>query len=176
MPKLERSRPVSDHVIRCVVETPKGSRNKYEYDHEQGEIALDRFLSSSVVYPTDYGFVPNTLAPDGDELDALICVSEPTFPGCVVVCRTIGLFDMEDEEGLDSKLLCVPCGDPQWNALQRLEDLPRQLREEITHFFMIYKELEPGKQTTVKGWRGREAALEELEASRERYAARGSGA
>ncbi len=163
-----------DDVVRCVVETPKGSRNKYEYDHRTDEIALDRFLSSSVVYPTDYGFVPNTLAPDGDELDALICVSEPTFPGCVVVCRTIGLFDMEDEEGVDSKLLCVPCGDPQWSTLQRLDDLPRQLREEITHFFTIYKELEPGKETTVKGWRDRDAALEELEQARERYAAQNS--
>jgi inorganic pyrophosphatase len=162
---------VSENIVRCVVETPKGSRNKYEYDHENDEIALDRFLSSSVVYPTDYGFVPHTLAPDGDELDVLICVSEPTFPGCIVVCRTIGLFDMEDEEGLDSKLLCVPCGDPLWSTLERLEDLPSQLRDEIKHFFTIYKELEPGKETRVKGWRDRDAALEELEQARERYAA-----
>jgi inorganic pyrophosphatase len=165
---------VSEDVVRCVVETPKGSRNKYEYDHESDEIALDRFLSSSVVYPTDYGFVPRTLAPDGDELDALICVSEPTFPGCVIRCRTIGLFDMEDEEGVDSKLLCVPCGDPLWSTLERLEDLPRQLREEITHFFTIYKELEPGKETRVKGWRDRDAALQELEQARARYAAQHS--
>jgi inorganic pyrophosphatase len=93
----------------------------------------------------------------------------------VVVCRTIGLFDMEDEEGLDSKLLCVPCGDPLWSTLQRLEDLPRQLREEITHFFTIYKELEPGKETTVKGWRDRDAAVKELEQARELYAAQSSG-
>src|SRR2546421_12426298 len=103
---------MASDAIRCVVEIPRGSRNKYEYDPRSGEIVLDRFLSSSVVYPTDYGFVPETLAPDGDELDALICVSEPTFPGCVIMCRTIGLFDMEDEAGLDSKLLCVPCADP----------------------------------------------------------------
>jgi inorganic pyrophosphatase len=159
----------SDDVVRCVVETPKGSRNKYEHDPETEAITLDRFLSSSVVYPTDYGYIPETLAPDGDELDALICVSEPTFPGCVVVCRAIGLFDMEDEEGLDSKVLCVPCGDPGWNSLAQLDDLPSQLRAEITHFFTIYKDLEPGKDTTVKGWRDREAALKEVEEARERY-------
>jgi inorganic pyrophosphatase len=163
-------------VIRCVVEIPKGSRNKYEYDPETGDIVLDRFLSSSVVYPTDYGFVPETLADDGDELDALICVSEPTFPGCVILCRTIGLFDMEDEAGLDSKLLCVPCGDPAWNPLQELDDLPQQLRAEITHFFMIYKELEPGKETNVKGWRDREAALHVLERARQEFAQHGHGA
>ncbi len=163
----------ADDVIRCVVEIPKGSRNKYEYDPESGDIVLDRFLSSSVVYPTDYGFIPDTLAPDGDELDVLICVSEPTFPGCVIWCRAIGLFDMEDEEGLDSKVLCVPCGDPGWNPLKELDDLPAQLRAEITHFFSIYKDLEPGKQTTIKGWRDREAALEEVEQARRRFAHHG---
>jgi inorganic pyrophosphatase len=161
---------MSSDVIRCVVETPKGSRNKYEYDPDTDSITLDRFLSSSVVYPTDYGFVPDTLAPDGDMLDALICVSEPTFPGCVVVCRAIGLFEMEDEQGVDSKILCVPCGDPVWNSLQRLEDLPSQLRSEIGHFFTIYKDLEPGKETIVKGWRDRKAALEEVEEARRRFA------
>ncbi len=164
---------VASDVIRCVVETPKGSRNKYEYDPRSGDIVLDRFLSSSVVYPTDYGFVPETLAPDGDELDVLICVSEPTFPGCVIVCRAIGLFDMKDEEGLDSKVLCVPCGDPVWNRLERLDDLPEQLRAEITHFFTIYKELEPGKKTEIGGWRDRDAALEEVEQARRRYASDG---
>ncbi len=159
----------ADDLIACVVEIPKGSRNKYEYDPEIGAITLDRFLSSSVVYPTDYGFVPETLAPDGDTLDVLICVSEPTFPGCVIKCRAIGLFDMEDEHGLDSKLLCVPCGDPLWSTLKRLEDLPEQLRQEIGHFFAIYKDLEPGKESTVKGWRGREAAREELERARRRF-------
>ncbi|MBV9165468.1 MAG: inorganic diphosphatase [Solirubrobacterales bacterium] len=161
----------SDYTIRCVVETPKGSRNKYEYDPKRDAITLDRFLFSSVVYPTDYGYVPDTLAPDGDTLDVLVCVSEPTFPGCVVKCRPIGLLDMSDEKGLDSKLLCVPCGDPTWNTLERVEDLPSQLRLEISHFFAIYKDLEPGKESTVKGWRNRDAALRELEEARERYEA-----
>ncbi len=160
----------ADDIVACVVEIPKGSRNKYEYDPEIGAITLDRFLSSSVVYPTDYGFVPETLAPDGDTLDALICVSEPTFPGCVIKCRMIGLFDMEDEHGLDSKLLCVPCNDPLWSTLERLEDLPQQLRNEIGHFFAIYKDLEPGKESIVKGWRDQDAAVEELKQCRRRYA------
>ncbi len=156
-------------MIKCVVEIPKGSRNKYEYDPELGGIKLDRFLSSSVVYPTDYGFVPDTLAEDGDALDALICVSEPTFPGCIVICEPIGLFDMEDEHGLDSKVLCVPCEDPGWNALAELDDLPRALRNEIAHFFSIYKDLDAGRESHVKGWRDRDAALREIEAARERH-------
>jgi inorganic pyrophosphatase len=155
-------------MVKCVVEIPKGSRNKYEYDHELGGIKLDRFMSSSVVYPTDYGFIPDTLSEDGDELDALICVSEPTFPGCIVLCEAIGLFDMEDEHGVDTKVLCVPCADPGWNTLKRLEDLPRALRDEISHFFAIYKDLEPGKQSEVKGWRDRDAALREIDIARDR--------
>jgi inorganic pyrophosphatase len=160
----------AEEIVVCVVEIPKGSRNKYEYDPEIDAITLDRFLSSSVVYPTDYGFVPETLAPDGDTLDVLICVSEPTFPGCVIKCRMIGLFDMEDEHGLDSKLLCVPCNDPLWSTLERLEDVPLQLRSEIGHFFAIYKDLEPEKESMVKGWRDQEAAIEELKRARRRYA------
>jgi inorganic pyrophosphatase len=156
-------------TIKCIVEIPKGSRNKYEYDPEAGGITLDRFLSSSVVYPTDYGFLPETLALDGDALDALICVSEPTFPGCIVVCKPVGLFEMEDEKGVDSKVLCVPCGDPGWSMVDRLDDLPRVLRDEIGHFFAIYKDLEHGKESKVKGWRGRDAALKEIETARTRF-------
>jgi inorganic pyrophosphatase len=156
-------------TIKCIVEIPKGSRNKYEYDAEEGGIRLDRFLSSSVVYPTDYGFVPETLALDRDTLDALICVSEPTFPGCIVVCKPVGLFEMEDEKGVDSKVLCVPCADPGWNTFDRLDDLPQVLRNEIGHFFSIYKDLEPGKESKVKGWRDKDAALEEIEAARDRF-------
>ena len=161
-------------TIKCVVEIPKGSRNKYEYDADAGGITLDRFLSSSVVYPTDYGFVPETLALDGDSLDALICVSEPTFPGCIVFCKPIGLFEMEDEKGIDSKVLCVPCDDPGWNTLERLDDLPQVLRNEIGQFFDIYKDLEPGKQSTVKGWRDKDAALEEISSARTRFQENGA--
>jgi inorganic pyrophosphatase len=160
-------------MLKCIVEIPKGSRNKYEYDEEAGAIKLDRFLSASVVYPTDYGFVPETLALDGDSLDALICVSEPTFPGCIVFCDPIGLFDMEDEHGVDSKVLCVPSADPGWNCLEDLDDLPRTLRNEIAHFFSIYKDLDPGRESLVKGWRDRDAALVEIEAARKRFSESG---
>jgi inorganic pyrophosphatase len=162
-------------TLKCVVEIPKGSRNKYEYDADAGGITLDRFLSSSVVYPTDYGFVPETLALDGDTLDALICVSEPTFPGCIVMCKPIGLFEMEDEKGIDSKVLCVPCDDPGWNTLEGIDDLPQTLRNEISHFFAIYKELEPGKESSVKGWRDRDAALDEISSAQKRFRENGSG-
>ena len=152
----------------CYVEIPKGSRNKYEYDTEEQVLKLDRFLFSSMVYPTDYGFVPETLAEDGDPLDAMICVSEPTFPGCIIDVRAIGLFKMSDDKGVDDKVLCVPLQDPGWNTLETLADLPGQLRGEIEHFFSVYKDLEQ-KKVTVDGWYPREDALEEIEASRKRF-------
>ncbi len=153
----------------CVVEVPKGSRNKYEYDAELGGIKFDRFMSASVVYPTDYGYIPETLAPDGDELDALVCVSEPTFPGCIVPVKAIALFRMADEKGDDDTLVCVPCEDPGWSDLQELEDLPPQLRLEIGHFFDVYKDLDPKRHSEVKGWGDRAAAMRALEDARERY-------
>ena len=160
---------VSDGPLICIVEIPKGSRNKYEFDHETNAIKLDRFLFSSVVYPTDYGFFPDTLGQDGDPLDAMVCVSEPTFPGCVIEVKAIALFRMEDDAGIDDKVLCVPVQDPGWNTLEVLEDLPKQLRDEIAHFFSIYKDLEQ-KAVKVDGWYSREEALEEIEASRRRFA------
>src|SRR3954471_14839810 len=154
--------------LLCYVEIPKGSRNKYEYDEEIGAIMLDRFLFSSVVYPTDYGFIPDTLGEDGDALDAMVCVSEPTFPGCVIPVKAIALFRMEDDKGVDDKVLCVPLSDPAWNGLEELDDLPEQLQEEIAHFFSVYKDLEQ-KKVKVHGWRSREEAEEEIENARERY-------
>jgi inorganic pyrophosphatase len=164
----------SDTFI-AVIEIPKGSRNKYEYDHETHAIKLDRFLYSSVVYPTDYGFIPDTLSLDGDPLDVMVCVSEPTFPGCVIDVKPIALFRMEDDKGIDDKVLAVPCTDPTWNQLEVLEDLSTQLRDEIAHFFSIYKDLEQ-KSVTVKGWFSREDAVEEIRASRERYTSEDDGA
>jgi inorganic pyrophosphatase len=155
------------HLI-CFVEIPKGSRNKYELDKELGKIKLDRFLFSSVVYPTDYGFIPDTLGLDGDPLDAMVCVSEPTFPGCVIPVKPIALFRMEDDKGIDDKVLCVPLQDPGWNTLERLDDLPVQLKDEIAHFFEIYKTLED-KLVRVDGWYPLEDALAEIEASRARF-------
>ena len=148
--------------VHCLVEIPKGSRNKYEWNEELKAITLDRFLFSSVVYPTDYGFIPETLAEDGDPLDAMICVSEATFPGCVIAVKPIALFKMEDEAGIDDKIVCVPCHDPGWNHAESLDDVPDQLQREITHFFSIYKELED-KKVDVHGWRSREEALEVIE-------------
>jgi inorganic pyrophosphatase len=151
----------------CIIEIPKGSRNKYEYDPELGAIKLDRFVSASVVYPTDYGYVPGTLAPDGDPLDVLVCVSEPTFPGCVVPARPVGLFKMADEKGPDDHVLCVPVNDPGWNWLETVDDLPGQLRAEITHFFTVYKDLDEGRHSEVAGWDGLEAALATIEDARQ---------
>ena len=116
-------------ALKVVVEIPKGSRNKYEYDHEIGAIKLDRFISTSVVYPTDYGFVPETLAPDGDPIDVMVCVSEPTFPGCIVFARPVALLDMNDEHGPDPHVLCVPCDDAGWNTLRTLADVPTAAHE-----------------------------------------------
>ena len=160
---------VADPPLHVIVEIPKGSRNKYEYDHETHAIKLDRFLFSSVVYPTDYGFFPDTLSLDEDPLDAMGCVSEATFPGCLIEVKAIALFRMEDEKGIDDKVLCVPCQDPTWNKLERLDDISSQLRDEIAHFFSIYKDLEQ-KSVKVDGWYPREDALAEIEASRARFA------
>ena len=165
---------ISTQTVECVVEIPKGSRNKYEYDHELGAIKLDRFVSASVVYPTDYGFIPETLSLDGDPLDVMICVSEPTFPGCVVSIKPIALLEMEDEHGVDPHVLGVPVADPLWNSFERLEDLPPPLAAEISHFFVVYKDLDSGRRSSVQGWRDRDAALLEIEQSRRRYGATGS--
>lgn len=166
----------SGEALVCVVEIPKGTRNKYEYDEQLGAIKFDRLLMSAATYPTDYGYLLDTLGLDGDALDALVCLHEPTFPGCMIPAKPIGLFKMRDEKGIDDKVICVPLHDPYWNHLERHEDLPELLRNEIDQFFSIYKDLE-GKQVTIDGWRSREDALQEIEASRERLrAARASDA
>ncbi|MBW3664797.1 MAG: inorganic diphosphatase [Actinobacteria bacterium] len=144
-----------------------GSRNKYEYDSASGRFHLDRMLFTAVRYPGDYGFLPGTLARDGDALDALVVLGEPTFPGCTITARVLGVLDMEDEKGPDEKLLCVPQDDPRWQHLQVLDDVPDHLRLEIAHFFSIYKDLER-KHVKVHGWRGRDEALEVVADSRRR--------
>jgi inorganic pyrophosphatase len=154
--------------LMVVIEIPKGSRNKYEFDHVTNMIKLDRFLFSSVVYPMDYGFIPDTLSLDGDPLDVVVCVSEPTFPGCAIDVKPIALFRMEDDKGIDDKVLCVPLSDPSWNRLEVLDDIPKQLQDEIAHFFSIYKDLER-KKVRVDGWYSREDALAEIQASRDRF-------
>lgn len=138
--------------INVVIEIPKGSRNKYEFDPVNNCFKLDRMLFSSVHYPCDYGFIPDTLAGDGDPLDVLVIVGEATFPGCRIQSRPVGVFEMTDEKGADEKILSVPISDPTLNHINTLADVPKHLLKEIVHFFTIYKDLE-GKKTTVKGWK-----------------------
>ena len=159
---------MTDAPLAAIVEIPKGSRNKYEFDHVTNAIKLDRFLFSSVVYPTDYGFIPDTLGEDGDPLDAMVCVSEPTFSGCLIPVTAIAVFRMSDDKGQDDKVLCVPHDDPNWSGLRELADLPAQLRSEIEHFFSIYKQPE-GKEVVVDGWYERDVALRLIEESRTRW-------
>jgi len=156
-----------------VIEIPKGQRNKYEMDHETGRIRLDRTLFTSTRYPADYGFVEHTLADDGDPLDALVLLDEPTFPGCVISCRAIGMFRMRDEMGLDDKVLCVAATDPRMAHLRDIEDVSEFDRLEIRHFFEVYKALEPGKEVEAANWVDQAAAYSEIEACRDR--ARGAG-
>ena len=155
--------------IEVVVEIPKGSRNKYEIDHESGAIWLDRMLFTATQYPADYGFVPHTLAEDGDPLDILVLLDEPTFPGCHIQARPVAVFWMEDEKGRDAKVLCVPSTDPRWERINDIGDLQPHLLEEIGHFFDVYKMLEPGKSTNTAGWEGRESAEWAVDDARQRY-------
>jgi inorganic pyrophosphatase len=154
-----------------IIEIPKGQRNKYEMDHETGRIRLDRMLFTATRYPHDYGFVEDTLGEDGDPLDALVLVEEPTFPGCLIHCRAIGMFRMTDEKGGDDKVICVPSNDPRLEHLRDLRHMPEFDRLEIQHFFEVYKDLEPGKSVEGATWVGRAEAEEEIEASRARLAA-----
>ncbi|WP_371484490.1 inorganic diphosphatase [Kitasatospora sp. NBC_00315] len=153
-----------------LIEIPKGSRNKYEVDHETGRLRLDRMLFTSTRYPADYGYVEGTLADDGDPLDALVILDEPTFPGCLIKCRAIGMFKMTDEAGGDDKLLCVPATDPRWEHLQDIHHVSEFDRLEIQHFFEVYKDLEPGKSVEGADWVGRAEAEAEVTASVKRLA------
>jgi inorganic pyrophosphatase len=161
-------------IFDVVIEIPKGQRNKYEMDHQTGRIRLDRMLFTATRYPADYGFIEDTLALDGDPLDALVLLDEPTFPGCLIRCRAIGMFRMRDEHGRDDKVLCVPATDPRMTHLADINDVPEFDRLEIQHFFEVYKALEPGKEVEAARWVDRQAAADEITACRARYA--GSGA
>jgi inorganic pyrophosphatase len=163
-----RSEVVSDEIIECFVEVPMGSRNKYEYDFERRTFHLDRMLFTAVRYPGDYGFIPETLALDGDHLDVVCVLGEPTFPGCTIRARVLGMLDMSDDKGPDEKILAVADMDPRWKHLRFLHDVPDHLLEEIAHFFAIYKDLEQ-KLVEVRGWRNREEALRIIQEAHERY-------
>ena len=144
-----------------------GSRNKYEWDDELGGLALDRRLFTSMSYPADYGFVEGTLGEDGDPLDALVLVNEPTFPGCRIRVRVVGVFHMADEKGPDEKIICVPLNEPFWSRLNDIHDVPAELRNEIEHFFQVYKDLEH-KATETSGFGNRSEAERVLAQARER--------
>jgi inorganic pyrophosphatase len=144
--------------VDVIVETPMGSRNKYEMDHKTGRIRLDRMLFTSTRYPLDYGFITGTLAEDREPLDALVWLEEPTFPGCLVTVRPIAVFWMLDEQGPDAKVLTVVAHDPRMAGVRDLGDVPAHLTAEIGHFFDIYKQIEPGKSSDVRGWQDRAAA------------------
>ena len=145
-------------IFDVTVEIPKGERNKYELDHKTHRIRLDRTLFTSMQYPADYGFIEETLGEDGDPLDALVLVAEPTFPGCEIDARPVGVFRMRDDKGIDHKVLCVPVSDPLWSPIVALKEVPPHLLVEIEHFFNVYKTLE-NKETVTDGWDDEEAAF-----------------
>ena len=154
-----------------IIEIPKGQRNKYEMDHETGRFRLDRMLFTSTRYPSDYGFIEDTLADDGDPLDALVLLEEPTFPGCIIRCRAIGMFRMRDEMGADDKVLSVVATDPRMAGYSDITDVPKFDLLEIQHFFEVYKALEPGTEVQPFNWVGRAEAEAEIESCRRRLAA-----
>ncbi len=157
------------NVVEIVVEIPRGSRNKYEFDTKAGVFRLDRVLSSAVFYNFDYGYVTGTLSEDGDATDALLLIDEPTFPGCHVWARPIGCLEMSDEKGPDFKILCVAVADPHQAHVEKLADVRPHRLVEIENFFKTYKLLED-KNVEVVGWEDRERAMTELEADRRRLA------
>ncbi|WP_185882425.1 inorganic diphosphatase [Blattabacterium cuenoti] len=141
-----------------LIEIPKGSRNKYEFDKINNKIRLDRILHSSIFYPRDYGFIPNTLAKDGDPLDVLVFLTEPTIPGCLIKVKPIGIFFMKDEKGDDEKIICVPISDPHYNTIQDIDDISSHDKKEIEHFFSVYKDLEY-KKVIIGDWKSKEIAI-----------------
>jgi inorganic pyrophosphatase len=156
----------SEQVI-VVVEIPTGSRNKYEYDPDLGAIVLDRRLFTSMSYPADYGFIEGAQGEDGDPLDALVLVGDPTFPGCRIRARPVGVFYMTDEKGSDEKIICTSLYDPAWEYVRDIDDLQRAYRDEIEHFFQVYKQLEK-KKTATRGFGNRAEAIAVIEAARVR--------
>jgi inorganic pyrophosphatase len=155
--------------FEVTIEIPKGQKNKYQIDHETGRIYLDRYLYTSMGYPVDYGFIEDSLGEDGDPLDALVLLPEPVFPGVIITARPVGMLRMADEAGGDDKVLCVPAGDPRWDHVIDIADVPSFEREAIKHFFSHYKDLEPGKYVEAGDWANREAAEAEVTRSLDRF-------
>jgi inorganic pyrophosphatase len=159
----------AEGCIFVVIEIPRGSRNKYEIDHDGGRVFLDRRLFTATTYPADYGFVPDTLAGDGDPLDALVLLEDPVYPGVWVEARPVGVLYMRDEAGEDAKLICVPRNEPRWAKVDDIDDLTPELRAEIQHFFEVYKALEPKKYSSAAGMGGRAQAWSEIETARANF-------
>jgi inorganic pyrophosphatase len=160
--------PGVPETVNAIVEIPKGTSNKYEYDERLGVIRLDRVLFSPVYYPAEYGFVPQTRSPDGDHLDILVLISQPTFPGCVLEVAPVGILDMSDDAGRDWKIIAAAVGDTRMASITTLDQVNDHMRREIEHFFRTYKDLE-GKKVTVVGWRDREEAHRLILESHERF-------
>jgi inorganic pyrophosphatase len=158
-----------DRTIDVLIEIARGSRSKYELDEKTGRLRLDRVLYSSIHYPTDYGFIVDTLARDGDHLDVLVLTEDPAVPGSLRTARPIGVLDMEDEKGPDEKVLAVPTGDPRFADIRSLDDLPQHWRLEIQNFFDSYKDLEGGKGATVRGWHGTDEAWRAIADAQRRF-------
>jgi inorganic pyrophosphatase len=155
-------------IVRMIVEIPKHSSNKYEYDDELGVFRLDRTLYSPMHYPGDYGFIPGTVAGDGDALDVLVSADQGTFSGCMIEVRPVGMLEMADEAGPDEKILAVPNRNPRYDEIHAIDQIFPHVRREIEHFFTIYKELED-KKTQIAGWRGPEEARAMIQESRQRF-------
>jgi inorganic pyrophosphatase len=147
-----------EELVDVLVETPQGSRKKYEYDHERKGLRLDRRLFSATIYPADYGFIPDTESEDGEALDVLVLTEEPTFPGCWVTARPIGVFWIAYDDKREAKIIAVPEHDPTWHDVRDLEDLAPHVLSEIENFFEVYKTLEPGRTPKPDGYDGRQAA------------------
>jgi inorganic pyrophosphatase len=158
--------------IKVLIEIPAGSSVKYELDEETGEMTVDRLMPTAMSYPVNYGLIDETSGEDGDALDALIFISQPVIPGVVIQCKMIGLLEMEDEEGVDHKIVCVPAKtkiDPICGAWESLADVPEAKKREIKHFFEHYKDLEEGKWVKLKDWKDAQYAQEILEAGQKRF-------
>lgn len=155
-------------IVEAFIEIPTGSQNKYEFDEERGIFKLDRVLYSPMHYPTEYGYLNNTLALDGDPLDILVYTTFPTFPGCVIDARVIGVLNMSDDKGQDEKVLAVPVHDPRFDDVFTLDDMPKHVLDEIAHFFQVYKDLE-NKVTKIEGWEGPDSAAKLIDECIERY-------
>lgn len=147
------------HEVYCLVEIPKGGTNKYEYDHEMGVFRLDRVLYEAVFYPTEYGIIPQTFNDqDGDPLDIMVLSTFPTFPGCLIACRPIGVLHLVDTKEVDDKIIAVPAHDPRFEEIKNLNDLPNHTKKEIKNFWENYAELQPDKKIKVEGWSGKDKA------------------